>query len=184
MMVTQGDKNKDQKLSKAEFSALADSWFGKMDSEKKGKLSKEEFSAKLAEVLNLSPNPGQTARGPAGTGGGQGGAGMPAGPTGNIGPGLFGAADANKDGTLTGVELKVAFQRWFTEWDAEKSGQLNEEGVYAGLKALLPQQGGGGFGGGGRGPGGGGPGGGGPAPKPLTAEQVGLVRAWIDQGAK
>jgi hypothetical protein len=24
----------------------------------------------------------------------------------------------------------------------------------------------------------------GPPPKPLTAEQVGLVRAWIDQGAK
>ncbi len=41
----------------------------------------------------------------------------------------------------------------------------------------------------GAGPGGpGGPGGGrgpfGPPPKPLTAEQVGLIRAWIDQGAK
>lgn len=39
----------------------------------------------------------------------------------------------------------------------------------------------------GGGPGGpGGPGGRGPGgpPKPLTAEQVGLVRAWIDQGAK
>ncbi len=33
--------------------------------------------------------------------------------------------------------------------------------------------------------GGGGPGGGfGPPPKPLTPEQVGLLRAWIDQGAK
>ena len=33
--------------------------------------------------------------------------------------------------------------------------------------------------------GGGGPGGGfGPPPKPLTSEQVGLLRAWIDQGAK
>jgi mono/diheme cytochrome c family protein len=30
----------------------------------------------------------------------------------------------------------------------------------------------------------GGPGKGGPPPKPLTAEEVGLVRAWIDQGAK
>jgi len=29
-----------------------------------------------------------------------------------------------------------------------------------------------------------GPGGFGPPPKPLTAEQVGLLRAWIDQGAK
>lgn len=43
----------------------------------------------------------------------------------------------------------------------------------------------GGPGGGGRPPGGGpgGPGGGNP-PKPMTAEQVGLLRAWIDQGAK
>ena len=41
-------------------------------------------------------------------------------------------------------------------------------------------------GGGPGGPGGaGGPGGGfGPPPKALTAEQVGLIRAWIDQGAK
>ena len=30
----------------------------------------------------------------------------------------------------------------------------------------------------------GGPGRFGPPPKPLTAEQVGLIRAWIDQGAK
>jgi hypothetical protein len=43
----------------------------------------------------------------------------------------------------------------------------------------------GGPGGPGAGPGGpGGPGRGGPPPKPLTAEQVGLIRAWIDQGAK
>jgi len=41
---------------------------------------------------------------------------------------------------------------------------------------------GGGPGGPGGGPGGRGPGG--PPPKPLTAEQVGLIRAWIDQGAK
>lgn len=34
------------------------------------------------------------------------------------------------------------------------------------------------------GPGGPGPGGPGGPPKALTAEQVGLVRAWIDQGAK
>jgi hypothetical protein len=45
----------------------------------------------------------------------------------------------------------------------------------------------GGQGGPGGGPPGGGPGGPGrfgPPPKPLTAEEVGLVRAWIDQGAK
>jgi hypothetical protein len=47
-----------------------------------------------------------------------------------------------------------------------------------------PQGGQGGGGGGGQGHGPGGPGGFGPPPKPLTAEQVGLVRAWVDQGAK
>jgi len=36
----------------------------------------------------------------------------------------------------------------------------------------------------GGGPGGPGGPGGGPPPKPLTVEQVGLIRAWIDQGAK
>jgi hypothetical protein len=43
-----------------------------------------------------------------------------------------------------------------------------------------------GQGAGNRPPGGGGPGGGGfgPPPKPLTAEQVALIRAWVDQGAK
>jgi hypothetical protein len=39
-------------------------------------------------------------------------------------------------------------------------------------------------GGGGPGGGPGGPGGFGPPPKPLTAEQVGLMRAWVDQGSK
>ena len=45
---------------------------------------------------------------------------------------------------------------------------------------------GGGAPGGGQRPGGGpgGPGGFGPPPKPLTTEQVSLVRAWIEQGAK
>jgi hypothetical protein len=54
-----------------------------------------------------------------------------------------------------------------------------------------PPGGGPGGPGGGGGPGGpgapggrGGPGGFGPPAKPLTADQVGLVRAWIDQGAK
>jgi hypothetical protein len=37
---------------------------------------------------------------------------------------------------------------------------------------------------GGPGPGGGHGGGFGPPPKPLTSEQVGLIRAWVDQGAK
>jgi len=207
-MLSRGDKDKDQKLSKTEFTALAESWFDKMDSAKAGKLTQEQFTEKLAEVLGLSDRGGGAAQRPRrdenqSPGGGPGFA-----PTGSVGPGLFTAADSDKDGFLTGTEFKSSFEKWFSEWDNEKTGALNEEQLYAGLRTLLPQQNFGGFGGGpggsggrggpggpagrGRGPtGAGGPGGfdffgggQGPAPKPLTAEQVGLVRAWIDQGAK
>ncbi len=77
-------------------------------------------------------------------------------------------------------------------FDKDGDGQLNDAEREA-MRAEFQAQRGGGPGGpqgqGGRGPGGqgqGGPGGGpgGPPPKPLTAEQVGVLRAWIDQGAK
>ena len=97
-----------------------------------------------------------------------------------MGPGLFAALDGDKDGSLTRVELKATFEKWFTTFDTTKSGSLDNDSLYAGLREILPGGMPGGFGGGGF------PGGrGGDAPsKPLTAEQVGLVRAWIDQGAK
>jgi hypothetical protein len=72
-------------------------------------------------------------------------------------------------------------------FDPAKSGSLDNDSLYAGLRETLPAGMPGGFGGGGGGGGGfgfpGGRGGDSP-PKPLTTEQVGLVRAWIDQGAK
>jgi hypothetical protein len=98
-----------------------------------------------------------------------------------MGPGLFTATDTDKDGSVTRQEFTVTFEKWFVTWDADKSGTLNEEQLANGLRAALPQGGFGGFGGG---PGGFGGGNAGPAPKPLTAAQVSVVRAWIDQGAK
>src|SRR5437867_13101755 len=50
-MLAQGDKNADQKLSKDEMSALADTWFDKLDTEKSGKLSAQQFSEKFGELL-------------------------------------------------------------------------------------------------------------------------------------
>lgn len=146
--------------------------------------------------------------GPGGGGGGGGGGGFS--PARFIGPGFFTAADADKDGSITKAEFSTTFGKWFDQWDTDKSGSLTEDKLKAGLAAALPQPnfrggqggpggggpggagrggpGGGGGGAGGRGgqggPGGGGFGGGGNPPKPLTPEQVGLVRAWIDQGAK
>jgi hypothetical protein len=234
-MVSQGDKDNDKTLSKAEFTALADAWFNKMDSAKTGTLGKEQFVQKFGDVLD---RPRRMGRGPDGPGPGpdgpQGGAGdRGPGPRGGpggfnpamgIAPGFFDATDANKDGSLTRAEFKATFAKWFDQWDSQKHGELSEADLRKGLDAVLPRprfggpgQGGprgpggpGGFGGpgpNGLGPGGpdggprpdgpppggpggfggpGGPGGGGfgPPPKPLTPEQVSLVRAWIDQGAK
>jgi Ca2+-binding EF-hand superfamily protein len=199
-MLSQGDKNADQKLSKPEITALADAWFDKLDTEKTGKLGQDQFTERLGTVLPPPQGFGRRdGAGPSGgpsPGGGRGGF----GPGRFIGPGLFTAADTDKDGSLTRAELKGTFAKWFSEWDTEKSGALTEDKLRDGLTSALPRPNFGGPGGpGGRGPGGqggpgagrgpggpGGPGGGGfgPAPKPLTPEQVGLIRAWIDQGAR
>ena len=74
-----------------------------------------------------------------------------------VGPGLFTASDANKDGTLMRSEFKETFGKWFSAWDADKRGSLNEEKLRSGLSAALPSPNFGGPGGGrggGSGPGG------------------------------
>jgi type 1 glutamine amidotransferase len=55
-----------------------------------------------------------------------------------VAPGLFTLLDANKDGAVTRDELKGAFERWFTEWDTDKSGSLTQEQIQAGLGGALP----------------------------------------------
>jgi type 1 glutamine amidotransferase len=62
-----------------------------------------------------------------------------AGGRGGVGPGLFVAADTNKDGSLTREELKATFDTWFTTWDSGKTGALTEDQLAAGLSAALPQ---------------------------------------------
>lgn len=184
-MVMQGDTDKNEKLSKAEFTALPDVWFDKVDTTKAGKVSQEQFSAKLAEALGLPAEPAtpEPDAGRAAGGGepGRGGRGGRGGGVSAMGPGIFGVADADKNGSLTRAELKATFEKWFADFDTAKSGSLDNDSLYAGLREVLPGGMPGGFGGGGGFPGGRG----GDAPaQPLTAEQVGLVRAWIDQGAK
>ena len=149
-MVSQADKNDDRKLSKVELTALADSWFDKLDADKTGKLSQEQFAGKLGEILPPPQGFGPRDGGPGGPGG-RGGF----GPAMFIGQGLFTATDANKDGSLSRAEFKDTFAKWFAEWDAEKSGSLTEEKLRTGLGAALPQPNFGGPGGGFAGPGGG-----------------------------
>lgn len=163
-MLTQADKNGDQKISREEFLALADIWFDKLDSKGTGQVSQEQFTETLSELL--PPPPGFGPPGGAAPPGQEPGSGRgPAqfGPARFIGPGLFAAADADKNGSLTRAELKGAFEKWFADWDSDKSGSLDEGKLRAGLDTALPRPNFGGPGGpgGGRGPGGpgGGPGG-------------------------
>src|SRR6266511_3278570 len=154
-MLTQADKNGDQKLTKVEFVALADAWFDKLDSDKAGKLTQEQSTEKIGEVL--PPPQGFGPPGGAPPGGGQRpGGGRGFGPGRFIGPGIFTAADTDKDGSLTRAELKGTFEKWFVEWDSDKNGSLNEDKLREGLTAALPRPNFGGPGGpgGGRGPGG------------------------------
>ena len=85
--------------------------------------------------------------GPGGPGrpGGRGGPGAPGpggmrpfGPGEILGPVVFAAADADRDGRMTAAEFEALSVRWFSEWDKEGTGSLNPEQLAAGLTVLLP----------------------------------------------
>jgi spore coat protein H len=83
-------------------------------------------------------------RGPGRMGGGPGGF----GPGMFLGSGLLEAFDTNKDGKLSHEEFTAGFAKWFSDWNSDKSGQLSEEQLRAGInRDLVPFRGGGpGFG--------------------------------------
>jgi hypothetical protein len=148
------------KLTLEEFAGLAGTWFDKLDPQKAGKLDAQTFGERFRDVL-----PPPEGFGP------QGIEGRPGERRGNFGPGrglafgLFSATDTDKDGSLTREEWTNTFSKWFSEWDADKAGGLDEGELREGLNSALPRPqfggpgGPGGFGGGGRGGmmGGGGP---------------------------
>ena len=136
-MFSQADKNGDHKLTKEEFTALADAWFDKLDSNKTGNLSQEQFTERLGNVLpppeGFGPPDGGPGDGPRPEGGPR------FGPAGFVGPALFRIADADKNGSLTRAELKSTFEKWYEQWDSDKSGALTEEKLRDGLNVVLPQ---------------------------------------------
>lgn len=56
-MLAQGDANADQKLARAEFSAVVDAWYDKMDTEKTGRIAQNDFAPRFA-ALNPAPPAG------------------------------------------------------------------------------------------------------------------------------
>jgi hypothetical protein len=65
-MLTLGDITGDKKLSKDEFSALADSLYDKIDTDKAGKVAAADFAQRFATALPAAPAPAGGGRGPAG----------------------------------------------------------------------------------------------------------------------
>jgi outer membrane protein assembly factor BamB len=143
-MFAQADKNADQKLSPDEFTALADAWFDKLDTEKAGKLSQDQFADRFYTAVPRRDSGG----------GGTGGESQPAGRSRTTAPAFFSVVDSDKDSSLTRAELKSTFAKWFAEWDSDKAGSISEDKLLQGLNAALPNPQ---FAG--RGQGGGGPGG-------------------------
>ncbi len=151
-MISEGDKNADQKLTAEEFSAVAANWFGKLDQDGAGKLDQAVFMERIGEVL-LPPPPGGAEARPDGDNQRPGGDGQrPGGGRRGfggrfLGGALFAAADGNKDGTVTKEEWSATFTKWFTEWDTEKAAALDEAKLREGLNQSLRPQFGGGLGG-------------------------------------
>jgi hypothetical protein len=143
-ILSQADKNADQKMSQEEFTGLADGWFDKLDTAKAGKLTQEEFVERIGTVLPPPDGAGAGANGPRRGGG----------PGRFVGPGFFSVADLDKDGSLTRAELKTTFEKWFAAWDTNKAGTLSEDKLRDGLTAALPRPSAPGGGPGGRGGGG------------------------------
>ena len=57
---------------------------------------------------------------------------------GGVVPALFTAIDANKDSAVTREEMRSAFDKWYTEWDAAKAGALTLEQIFMGLSGAFP----------------------------------------------
>src|SRR6185436_14767579 len=147
-MFSQADANKDQKLSRAEFTALADTWFDRLDPDRSGKVTSAQFAERFYDAVPRAENaPGADAS-------------PQRRPSRSTAPAFVTAADTDKDGSVTRVELKNTFTKWYDQWDADKTGALTEEKLRAGLNAALPAPQFGGAGGGARNFGGRGGGGG------------------------
>jgi type 1 glutamine amidotransferase len=57
-MVAQGDKDGDQKLSRAEFTAVVSAWFDRLDPDKIGKVAQADFGPRFASLTPAPAAPG------------------------------------------------------------------------------------------------------------------------------
>jgi acetyl esterase/lipase/type 1 glutamine amidotransferase len=137
-LVSQADKDGDKAVTKGEFDALAGVWFDKLDADKAGRLGRAPFASRLGELLPMPGGPPRRADAAAAKPKRRRTA-PPINLGGFVGPGLFAALDADKDGSLTREEMTGAFEKWATAWDADKNGSLSEAEIREGFNGALPR---------------------------------------------
>jgi hypothetical protein len=121
MMLEINDADKDEKLSREEWLAIARKVHDACEKEKDGTFNQKSLTAGLNKLM--PPPEGQPAFFSMG--------GFMAGP-------IMSRADANKDGKLTSNELHTAAGAIFDEFDKAKSGKLDEDGLGEMLSKLFP----------------------------------------------
>jgi hypothetical protein len=81
-----------------------------------------------ATISGIAQQPPTAPGGQGGRGGGRGG----------VAPALFGAADTNKDGSLSRDELKGTFDKWYTAADPANAGSVTPAQLASAVTAALP----------------------------------------------
>jgi Acyltransferase family len=132
-IVAEADRDGNRLISRDELLALAEASFDRLDPGRAGRVNRAQFAERLGvgDPATLRFALGGGAR----PGGGAAGR-LDAllGPL--LAPGLFAAADENRDGWLTREEWRTSVARWYGAWDPEPSGGLTEEAIREGLNAV------------------------------------------------
>ena len=122
-MLSQGDSDKDQMLSKDELVLLLEGWFDAIDGSKSGEVDKLTFFKSLPDAF--FPKGGGTRRPPGNI------------PETYVSEGLFSAADSDRDGMATKQSLTNSFVKWFDKIDRSNQGKIGEKLFMVGLWDLI-----------------------------------------------
>ena len=122
-MLSQGDSDKDQMLSKDELVLLLEGWFDTIDGSKSGEVDKLTFFKSLPDAFFPK---GRGTRKPPGKI-----------PETYVAESLFSAADSDRDGMATKQSLTNSFVKWFDKIDRSNQGKIGEKLFMAGLWDLI-----------------------------------------------
>ena len=122
-MLSQGDSDKDQMLSKDELVLLLEGWFDTIDGSKSGEVDKLTFFKSLPDAFFPT---GRGTRKPPGKI-----------PETYVAESLFSAADSDRDGMATKQSLTNSFVKWFDKIDRSNQGKIGEKLFMVGLWDLI-----------------------------------------------